>query len=259
MENEQIARGKRPLTDTGIQVISRAFAILRALRNHPTGLTLSQIAREVDLARSTVHRIITTLEAEQVVVSASAEGGYLLGPALARLGAAVNHNLKDQIRPFLDDLFLQINETIDLAIFEHDQLIFVDQISAPHRLSAVSGVGVTFPLHCTANGKAMLSKLDEANLNKLLPNQLPAFSPNTITDRQELFEELEQIKRTGIAFDREEHTEGICAIGVSFWDPMGTLAAISIPVPSIRFNRKEETLIQALQECYEKIEVYLGH
>ena len=253
-----IEQTERPSKEGGVQVITRAISILRALRNHPEGLSLAQIAQEVNLARSTVHRIVSTLEDDQFVTAASASGGYRLGPALAVLGAAVNHNLRDQLRPFLEQLFLEINETIDLAVLDGDQLVFVDQIATPHRLRAVSGVGLSFPLHCTANGKAMLAKLDQEQMERLLPDVLPSFTPNTETSRLKLEQELAQIREAGIAFDREEHTLGICAIGAAFWDPLGTLAAISIPVPSIRFYGNEQLLVEALLRNCEKIEAYLA-
>ena len=253
-----IEQTERPSKEGGVQVITRAISILRALRNHPEGLSLAQIAKEVNLARSTVHRIVSTLEDDQFVTAASASGGYRLGPALAVLGAAVNHNLRDQLRPFLEQLFLEINETIDLAVLEGDQLVFVDQIATPHRLRAVSGVGLSFPLHCTANGKAMLAKLDQEQMERLLPDVLPSFTPNTETSQLKLEQELAQIREAGIAFDREEHTLGICAIGAAFWDPLGTLAAISIPVPSIRFYGNEQLLVEALLRNCEKIKAYLA-
>ena len=251
--------GKKQLSgEGGIQVIARAITILRTLRHHPEGLSLSQLAQEVNLARSTVHRIVASLETEHFVVAASANGGYRLGPALAVLGAAVNHSLRDQIRPFLEQLSIETNETIDLAILDQNQLTFVDQIAAPHRLRAVSGVGVTFPLHCTANGKAMLARLPVEQLDHILPDPLPALTPNTKTNREELAQEIAQIRQDCVAFDREEHTLGICAVGSAFWDPLGTLAAISIPVPSIRFYGNEQVIAAALVKSCEQIQRHLG-
>jgi DNA-binding IclR family transcriptional regulator len=248
--------GKEPLTrigklgdrlqNGGVQVIVRAVKILRALKGHPEGLSLAQIAKEVGLARSTVHRIVRTLEAERFVTAASPNGRLRLGPALASLGAYVNRELDRELRPYLEGLFLEVNETVDLAVLDEDQLLFVDQIAAPHRLRAVSGIGVTFPLYCTANGKALLAELPRNQVERLIPEHLEPLTPNTITTRARLLQELEQIKVKHVAFDREEHTIGICAVGATVCDMMGTLAAITIPVPSIRFYGNEEKLASAL-------------
>ena len=108
--------GNKPLTgpnkredrpaNGGVQVIVRAVNILRALKGHPEGLSLSQIAKEVGLARSTVHRIVSTLEAERFVTAVSSNGRVRLGSALASLGAHVNSDLRRELRPYLEGLFL---------------------------------------------------------------------------------------------------------------------------------------------------------
>jgi len=240
--------------DTGlVQVISRAISMLWVLRDHPEGLSLSQLAKETGLARSTVHRIISTLEAERFVASVGPNGKVRLGLGLASLGSAVSTDLRRELRPYLEGLSLEIDETVDLAVLDKDKALFIDQIAAPQRLQAVSGIGVTFPLHCTANGKAMLALLPEGQLMPLIPGKLPAYTPKTKTLRAELLAELDAVRKSGLAFDREEHNIGICAIGSAFRDPSGTIAAISIPVPSIRFYGNEERFALAVEKTASAI------
>lgn len=227
--------------------------MLWVMRDHPEGLSLSQLARETGLARSTVHRIISTLEAERFVSWVGPNGRVRLGLGLATLGAAVSTDLRRELRPYLEGLSLEVDETVDLAVLDKDKALFIDQVAAPQRLQAVSGIGVTFPLHCTANGKAMLSLLPESSLLPLLPQRLQSYTPRTKTSRDELLAELGSIREGGIAFDREEHNVGICAIGAAFRDSTGTLAAISIPVPSIRFYGNEERLAQAMRRTSQAL------
>ncbi len=236
-----------------VQVISRAAAILWTLREHPEGLSLASIAKATGLARSTVYRIVSTLEAERFVAWVGPNGRVRLGLGLATLGAAVSTDLRRELRPYLEGLSVEIDETVDLAVLDKDKVLFIDQIATPRRLQAVSSVGVTFPLHCTANGKAMLSLLSEERLEPLLPARLPAFTPKTTVTREELLLELASIRACGIAFDLEEHAEGICAIGAAFLLPSGIIAAISIPVPSIRFYGNEDRIASALKRTAESI------
>ena len=238
---------------SNIQVISRAAKILRALRDHPKGLSLSQIAKEVDLARSTVQRIVTTLELERFVAVASANGGIRLGPEIAILAAAVHSDLREEIRPFLIHLSNLVNETVDLSVLDNGKVLFVDQIVAPHPLQATSQPGASFPLHCTANGKAILASLPIAEVEKLLPEQLKRYNDKTITSRDELLKELEGVCKEGIAFAREEHIHGICAVGAVVFDSMGNLNAVSIPIPSTRFYGNEEKLAAALLDTCQTI------
>ncbi len=236
-----------------VQVISRAASILRTLRDKG-GLNLSQLAREVHLPRSTVFRIVNSLEAERLITTKGENGVIQLGLDLVSLGAAVSSDLRSELRPYLEGLSLEVGgETVDLAILDVDHLLFIDQITPPRRLRAVSGVGIPFPLHCSANGKAILSALSLDEIFRIIPEQLKVYTATTIPTRIQLLKELEQIKIMGVAFDREEHTPGICAVGSIVNGPNNKLAAISIPVPSIRFKENEERLVQALLETRDMI------
>ncbi len=237
----------------GVQVIARAADILRTLKGHSQGLSLAQIAKEVGLARSTVHRIVSALEAEQFVTSSAPNGHIRLGLGLAPLAAWVNSELRYQLHPFLESLSREVNETVDLAVLDEDKVFFVDQVAVPHRLQAASSVGATFPLHCTANGKALLAEMPVEQVEHLVPEVLQVFTAQTITSREYLLEELKRIRIEHIAYDREEHTKGICAVGTAVRDAMGSLAAITIPVPSIRFYDNEQQLSSALLHIRERI------
>ena len=230
----------------GVQVIARAADILRTLKGHSQGLSLAQIAKEVGLARSTVHRIVSALEAEQFVTSASPNGRIRLGLGLAPLAAWVNSELRYQLHPFLESLSKEVDEPVALAVLDQNDVFFVDQVAVPHRLQAASAIGATFPLHCTANGKALLAELPIEQVERLVPESLQIFTARTITTREHLLEELKCIRIEHLAYDKEEHTEGICAVGATIRDAMGSLAAITIPVPSIRFYDNQQRFSSAL-------------
>jgi len=134
------------------------------------------------------------------------------------------------------------------------RFFFVEHIAAPHRLRAVSAVGLSFPLHCTANGKAILAQLPLEEVERLVPARLQPLTRNTITHRSRLLKELDLIRSERVAFDREEHMLGICSVGAAFRDPMGRHAAISIPVPSVRFYGNEQKLSSALLKHVDSIQ-----
>jgi len=127
-----------------------------------------------------------------------------------------------------------------------DHLMFIDQVIGSHRLRTVSAVGETFPLYCTANGKAYLSSLDELQVEQLIGKSYEARTPNTLTKLSALLAELRTVRKNGIAYDREEHTIGICAVGVALHDPLGNAVAISVPVPSQRFAERERRIAEQL-------------
>ncbi|HEY4142195.1 MAG TPA: IclR family transcriptional regulator [Pseudolabrys sp.] len=229
-----------------VQVIARAATILRALEDENSGLSLGQIAQRVNLARSTVQRIVSALETEKLVIAATPNGRVRLGPTILRLAASVRSDFVSLARPFLERLSEELHETVDLSTVKKDHLVFIDQVIGSQRLRTVSAVGETFPLHCTANGKAYLAQLSETAIEALIGRAYESRTPKTLKRFEVLVEELKAARRTGIAFDREEHTLGVCAVGVALHDPLGNAVAISVPVPIQRFPDRQNMIAERL-------------
>ncbi|HMI90042.1 MAG TPA: helix-turn-helix domain-containing protein, partial [Polyangiales bacterium] len=156
-----------PSDRAGIQVIARAALVLRALQRYPDGASLGDLAKAVELPRSTVQRIVNALDCEGLVVAASSQTGVRLGPALLGLAASARFGIVELARPTIEALAKATGETVDLSIAGHDKIVFVDQVPGTHRLAAVSAVGVSFALHSCANGKAALAAMDELELSRV--------------------------------------------------------------------------------------------
>ena len=229
-----------------VQVIARAAAILRALEDEPPGLSLGQIAQRVNLARSTVQRIVAALEMEKLVIAASPNGRVRLGPTILRLAASVHTDVVPLARPLIVKLSNELRETVDLSTVKKDHIVFIDQVIGSQRLRAVSAVGEAFPLYYTANGKAYLAELDGAAIERLIGRSYEARTPKTITRLEPLLKELKSVRKTGVAFDLEEHTVGICAAGVVLRDSLGNFIAISVPVPRQRFHDRRRRIVARL-------------
>ena len=230
----------------GVQVIARAAAILRALEAEPDGLSLGELAKRLDLARSTVQRLVGALADEQLVMTGGPRGGVTLGSALVRLAAAANIETDRIVRPFLQSVSRELSETVDLSTLRGRTAIFVDQVVGTSRLTAISAVGEAFPLHCTANGKALLACLSPDRVRALVDGRMIAMTANTITDFSKLDADIIDSRKTHLSFDIEEHSEGICAVGTSFIDPLDREFALSVPVPTTRFAAKRNKIADAL-------------
>lgn len=234
----------------GVQVIARAADVLRALEGKDQGLSLGQLAKQLDLPKSTIQRIVAALDTENFVIAATPQAGVRLGPALLRIARSVRSGLVDIARPCLEELAEKTGETVDLAVLKGSQALFVDHIEGQQRLRAVSDIGVSFPLYCSANGKAMLAALSDLALEKMKKKlQVTKYTPNSPASWKQLEAEIEKIRKTGIAYDLDEHTPGISAVGTSFVGPEGEIAAISVPTPSLRFNDTRRQLEAALRTC----------
>jgi DNA-binding IclR family transcriptional regulator len=245
-----IRKAKKESDPSGIRVISRAAEILKLVGQHPEGLTLREIADRTHLPRSTVQRIVSALDDENFLIPASPTSGVRLGPELISLGALAKHfDIVETLRPLLVQLSKELGETVDLAVMGSEKAVVVDQIPGIHPLMAVSHVGSSLPLHCSASGKALLATLAEEELAKLNRHyRLTPRTRNSILDWNVLMTEVAEIRRRGMAIDREECFSGICAIAVALHAPNGEIAAISMPVPSERFIGTEKTLVRALVE-----------
>lgn len=243
----------------GVQVIARAAEVLRALEGNEQGLSLGQLSRQLNLPKSTVQRIVAALDRENFVIAGAAQAGVRLGPALARIARSVRFGLVEIAHPSLEELAQRTGETVDLAILKGAEAVFIDHIEGQQRLRAVSAIGVSFALHCSANGKAMLSLVSDDVLARMKKTfRLTKFTPNSISSWRHLEAEIAKVRKTGLAYDMEEHTQGICAVGIPIIGPENEIAAISVPTPSVRFEEKRQELEKALQDCRKSVEERFG-
>ncbi len=236
--------GDRNGSRNGIQVIARAAAVLRALKDSPTGQSLAQIAQAVDLPRSTVQRLVQALQEERLVISSAQGGGIRLGPELHALAGAARYNIVERCRPLLQQVMEETGETVDLSVLRGGRMIFLDQVQGSHRLRAVSSVGEVFPLTTTANGRACLTLLSESEAMQLAQQEWARLG--LADDWPALSRRLALIRSSGLAEDRDAHTEGISALGIAFTDPVGDLHAISVPVPTPRYDGQRAQVTRAL-------------
>jgi len=235
----------------GIQVINRAARILRGLADEHEGLSLGQIAERVGLPRSTVQRIVSALAAEGLVSAATPSARVRLGPGLLALAPRSDVDMVELAHPFLKALSDETGETIDLALLRGDHIVFIDQVVGAHRLRAVSAVGERFPLHSTASGKACLALLDDPKVRVAVGDAF-ALIDGGAQELDRFIEEIAEVRRTGLAYDDEQHSPGISAIAVAIRDRVGDIYAISIPAPTTRARadrqRNGQLLLQKRDE-----------
>lgn len=240
----------------GIQVIARAVAVLRALKGEAGGLSLAQIAEQVDLPRSTVQRIVRALQTERMVIASGSGAGIQLGPELHALAENARYNTVDLLRPVLLDIARETGETVDLSVLRGNSLIFIDQLPGSHRLRTVSQVGEAFPLTTTANGKACLALMPDSEVTRLARSEWARQRRDG--DLPALFDEIGAARRLGYAQDLDQHTVGISAVGIGFRNWKGDLFAVSVPTPSTRFAQTGATLANALLQALPAIRLLLG-
>ena len=229
--------------DDGIQVLRRAAAALDEIATAPGRLRLVDLHSRLGLAKSTTRRLLVGLM-EIGFAAVDDDGRIILGERLLGLASANAAHITTTFRPTVERVAEETGETVDLSLFRGGQMLFIDQIESPHRLRAVSAVGARFPLFDTANGKAALALLDETELDQLL-------APLAADRNARVRAEVDEVRISGIAFDRDEHTEGISAAGVAGRAAGGNIVAISVPAPTDRFLAHQSRIVAALRRALD--------
>jgi DNA-binding IclR family transcriptional regulator len=241
----------------GVQVIARVGQLFRALDGEPSGLTLTELANRLSLPRSTVHRLVGALSTEGFLIS-TATGQVRIGPELIRIANASRLELRQQVEPIMRHIYDSVGETVDCSVLEGDHLRVVEVIPTQHQLRVVAEVGAVFPLHCTSKGKAVLAQLGDEEIERLLPRTLHRFTANTKTTRSQVLKDIEETRRAGLAFDNDEHVVGVTAVAIGARDPYGSVFALSIPVPTQRFQELRDAVLETLLDARTELGTILG-
>lgn len=197
----------------GIQVIARAAAILNVLGKHHGGMSLGEIAQEVALPRSTVQRIVAALDSAQLVRSSGA-GGLRLGPALLKLISSVHSDVVDLVRPFLEQLSANINETVT-ARASGTQLAIIHYVVATRELRVVPRIGLNLPLYSTSGGRVLLAMESDEDVRILVGEAYEDLTGMTVKTLPQLLELIADVRAKGLAIDLGETLEGVCTIAVA--------------------------------------------
>lgn len=238
--------------NNGSQVIARAAKILHALELHPAGQTISQLSRETGLPRTTVHRLVTSLESQQMLITGST--GVKLGPALARLAASAHTDIISLSRSPMETLGRRTRETVDLCVYRGSHAVSVSQYVSDQELRVVSPVGTAFPCHCTAHGKAILAIFTDEKIAELLGARPDVRTENTLHTVPSILENIRETRKRHYAVDCEEHARGVCGIGMYLNIGLHDHYAVSVAVPAMRFEEKFDLLLGALIQCKTEIE-----
>jgi DNA-binding IclR family transcriptional regulator len=247
-----------------VQVLDRALAILTVLGNQQGESSLAELCAALNLHKSTVHRLIMVLERHGLVGKNPITGRYRLGLRLFEMGskAIAALDIREHARPFLVRVQQETQETVNLAILDQGEVLYVEKVEPHRNLRMAASLGGRFPAHSTALGKAMLAGLPEPEVDAILQTHgMKARTPNTITSAADLKAELRTVRAQGYAIDDEENEEGARCVAAAALDHFGRpLVAISVSGPAFRVNKAKVSLIaKSVVEAAEELSGVLGH
>lgn len=228
-----------PRTDS-VPSVERALRLLEVLASAPTGLTLSQLVRQLPVPKSTLHMLVVTFEREGYLTRDEESGRYRIALKLYGLAdlAITCLPLRHVAATSLQALAQRTRMTVHMAVLERGEAVLVEKVE-PHGITRqATWIGKRMDLHCTAVGKALIAFLPEAELDRVLQRTaLLRHNDNTIVSVRKLKEHLARVRKLGYALDDEEEELGMRCIGAPVYDAMGiVLAGISLASPVSRFG-----------------------
>jgi DNA-binding IclR family transcriptional regulator len=222
-----------------VAAIDHALRVLLLLSERQQ-LRVVDVAAELGVARSTAHRLLSTLQQHEFVVQ-DAHKAYRPGPVFTHLGPSrtVNADLRAALHPVLERLNREVDETCHLVVLEGNGARFIDCVESSQVLRTGSRLGMLVPAHTNSAGKALLAELPSDVFMSLYPRGVPSRLGAGMQTRRTLQRELAEIRKRGYATNFEESAQGVTAVGACVRDTAGkAMAALAIACPSARCPRQ---------------------
>jgi IclR family transcriptional regulator, acetate operon repressor len=203
----------------------------------PIGVTA--IARQLGISKAVVHRILQSLVSRGLLAVDAKGGGYVLGPAVAALGARAlqDLDLRTFAQPALRELQAETAETTTVSLLVGAARVYLDQVVSQREIRMTVELGRTFPLHAGSSGKAILAFAAPDLRERVLRGELGSLTPDTVVDAERLGRELDAIAAAGVAASRGEREQGAASVAAPVFDfDGGVIGAISVCGPVTRFT-----------------------
>ena len=249
--------------DYTLSSVKNALRILQKFTMDQPELKITELARELDLGKSTVSRLMSTLASEGFVEKDPETQRYRLGLSILSLASVCTSTFEihKEAMPVLHELVEKTGETSHLAILEGLDVIYLHKVESKHHVRAFTHIGKRNPAYATSSGKVLLAFNNEQSVEKTIENGLEPFTKHTITDQNTLMETLTYIHEQGYAVSTEEISEGVVSIAAPVKDYTGqVIAAVNIVGPIQRVN--DQTIpahIKRVVEAGKEISRRLGY
>jgi IclR family transcriptional regulator, KDG regulon repressor len=226
---------------TRLSSVANSIRLLTSFSGEENELGITTLATRLRLAKSTVHRLASTLASAGFLEQNAETGKYRLGVALFELGALVRRRMDvaNEARPKLRELLERTGETVQLGIVDHYSVLYVYEMESRHAIRMAAAVGGRAPLHCTAVGKVLLAFQPAEYVKQVIERGLSAQTPKTLTRREAVLTMLDEVRQRAHAIDDEESENGLRAIAAPVRNHTGAvIAALGLAAPVQRMSKK---------------------
>ncbi|KJS02082.1 MAG: hypothetical protein VR68_03340 [Peptococcaceae bacterium BRH_c4a] len=245
-----------------VHSVERALAILEALGRKSHGYGCTELGQLLGLHKSTVHRLVSTLQAYGFAEKDPGTDRYKLGTRIMLLGLEALNSLdfRKVSIPYMKELVEISRETVQLAVLDGGEVLVLERDHSPEAITV--NLGLRGHVHCTAEGKVLLASLPVESVIAILKNQrMHQYTINTITETNLFISHLDKVRSQGFAINAEEMVEGVRAIAAPVYNHHGTtIASLSITGPSTRLTLERiYRLVTVLKETCASISIHLGY
>ncbi|MEU5682670.1 IclR family transcriptional regulator [Streptomyces venezuelae] len=228
-----------------VPAVTRSLDILELFLEGDGTFSAPEVTRRLQLPRTTVHELLTTLAARSYLVQIPDQPGrYRLGVRTYQLGSryAEQLDLAAEGRQVAQQVAETCDETVHVAILEDTDVIYIAKVDSTHAVRMVSAAGRRLPAHCTSVGKMLLASLPREELEgRVRGGEFTAMTPDSITDPDELLAALADVRERGVAVEHRESNPDVSCVAAPVRDSAGrVVAALSISVPVIRWSEERE-------------------
>jgi len=246
-----------------LQTIQKAGEVLALFDREHAEWGVREVATRLKVAKSSAHDLMSSL-AKLGFLNKTEDNRYRLGWRLVTLSETLlaTTELRKEAHPVLEDLAAQYQETIHLAVLDDTQAVYVDKLEGRQAVRVeLTSLGARLYAHCSALGKVLLAYSDEEEVKRIIQTAgLPRFTDNTITDEEELLQNLAKIRKQGFAYDLEEILPDLCCVAAPIYEYSGkVIAAISMSIPAFRFRRSQTEFRDGVMRAAKKISNRLGY
>lgn len=243
--------------------VTTAIHLLKTFSEEEAELGISELAKRLEIAKSTVHRLATALLDEGLLDQNQDTGRYRLGIGLFSLGSQVRTRLDVAVeaKPFLNDMRAKLGENARLAILNRRNVVFIHDFESNESVRLRSITGQYRPAHCTAEGLCLLAGLRNTALDAWLSEPLTPRTVNSVGSADELRERIRRVKRIGYATEEEECEIGTRCIAAPVFQADGkVIAAIGLAGPRLRLKKRDfPQLAEEVMTCAQKLSERLGY
>ncbi len=240
-----------------VKSVEKSLRLVDVLAEAKQPLTLQELTQITGFAKSTIHRLLSTLRTHDIVEQSPLDGRYRPGLRLFELGCAVSNSwdVAAIAKPYMQNISVELNESVCLALLSRGEVLIMNFLESTSAFHVVSRPGAKLPVHCTVQGKSMLAFLPNAQIRHIIKEHgMQIYTPNTIHTYEELEAELAKIRQCGYAIDNSEFHVGLHSIAAPIYnvsgEPCYSFSVVSMfhSIESAEFQRAKQLVLEAARD-----------